>query len=84
MHEQSIYLLRRLKTELDADLNKYFGPLYPENESQLVFVGLYVVMVACESGKGAESFGIKEEDIQSRLLEKTRTIFDDFLREQGN
>lgn len=32
MHEQSIRLLRQLRQTLDADLIKYFGPRYLENE----------------------------------------------------
>jgi hypothetical protein len=83
MHEQSIALLRRLKDALDPDLRKYVGPMYLENESQLPFVGLYVVMVACASLKSAEHLGMDMENVESKLLEKAGLIFDEFVQEQG-
>ncbi len=82
MHEQSVSLLRRLKEELDPELRKYVGPTYVENESQLPFVGLYVIMIACGSLKSAENLGISAENVESKLLEKAGRIFDEFVKEQ--
>jgi hypothetical protein len=67
---------------LDPELRKYFGPLYLENESQLPFVGLYVVMVACGSSKIADHIGLSVENVESKLLEKAGGIFDEFVKEQ--
>jgi hypothetical protein len=81
MHEQSITLLRRLQKELDPELRKYVGAGYIENESQLPFVGLYVVMIACGSFKAAEAVGMDGEAVNSRLLEKAGGVLEGFVQE---
>jgi hypothetical protein len=83
MHEQSITLLRRLQKELDPELRKYVGPGYIENESQLPFVALYVVMIACGSFKAAEAVGMDGEAVNSKLLEKAGGILEGFIEELG-
>jgi hypothetical protein len=85
MHEQSITLLRRLRRELDEELRRYVGPMYIEDESQLPFVGMYVVMVACGSFRSAETEGggRDREVVGSRLLEKAGGILEGFVRELG-
>lgn len=80
MHEQSITLLRRLKTELDPDMRKFFGPMYLENESQLPFLGPYIIMAACGTEKVAEQ--LKIDGAGSALLEKAGRVVEDFVREQ--
>lgn len=79
LHEQSIGLLRRLKQELDADLRKFPGALQIEDESQLPFMGIFVVQAAMGTQKVAEEMRIP--DVGSRLLEKAGEIADGFLRE---
>jgi hypothetical protein len=82
MHQQSVTLLRKLKEELDGELRRYFGVGYLENESQLPFVGLYVVLVACGSRKAAEGRGlVAEGEGESKLLERAGDIFDGFASE---
>jgi hypothetical protein len=80
LHEQSINLLRRLRTELDGDLKAIIGNNYIENESQLPFVGLWVIHVACGTESTAQELGISEAG--SRLLLKASTVFDTFMGEQ--
>jgi hypothetical protein len=80
LHEQSITLLRRLRDSLDADLKKFVGGAYIENESQLPFVGMYIIMVACGTDRVAEQVGISTAG--SRMLQKASEVFDSFVREQ--
>ncbi|KAG0647254.1 hypothetical protein D0Z07_7314 [Hyphodiscus hymeniophilus] len=79
LHEQSICLLRRLRESLDTDLKKYVGGGYIENESQLPFVGLYVIMVACGTDRAAEQLGIS--DAGSLMLQKAIGVFESVARE---
>jgi hypothetical protein len=79
LHEQSIDLLRRLQRELDADLRKFPGALRIEDESQLPFVGIYVVQAAMGTQQAAEDMRIS--DAGSRLLEKAGGIVDEFMGE---
>lgn len=79
LHEQSINLLRRLRDALDTDLKKAVGGNYIENESQLPFVGLYIIMVACGANHNTEKLRISDEG--SRMLQKAGDVFDSFLRE---
>lgn len=80
LHEQSIALLRLLREALDADLKKFFGGGYIENESQLPFVGLYVIMVASGTDRVAEQLGLSESG--SRMVQKAGDVFDSFIRDQ--
>ncbi|CZR66882.1 uncharacterized protein PAC_16783 [Phialocephala subalpina] len=79
MHEESIELLRTLRVELDQDFQKYFGPWYLDNESQLPFVGLYVIMTAFQSARVAEHYKI--DAAGSLLLEKAGRVFEEFIDE---
>jgi hypothetical protein len=79
LHEQSITLLRRLRDSLDTDLKKFVGGNYIENESQLPFVGLYVIMIACGTDHVAENLRIP--DAGSMLLQKAGDVFEAFSRE---
>ncbi|RFU35703.1 hypothetical protein B7463_g727, partial [Scytalidium lignicola] len=81
MHEQSIRLLRAVRLAADADLKKYIGPQYIENESQLPFVGLSVLMVAGRSTQAAEHMGIPSEIVGSQLLENVGQVVEDFIRD---
>ena len=80
MHEQSITLLRRLKTELDQEFRRFFGPMYLENESQLPFLGPYVIMAVCGTEKVAEQLEI--DGARSALLEKAGRVIEGLVREQ--
>jgi hypothetical protein len=81
LHEQSIGMLRLLKRDLDADLKKFPGSLQIENESQLPFIGVFIVQAAMGTVKTAED--MKLQDVGSKLLEKAGGIVETFLREQG-
>ncbi|ESZ94889.1 hypothetical protein SBOR_4765 [Sclerotinia borealis F-4128] len=82
LHQQSVMLLRKVNVELKADLQNVFGPNYLENESQLPFVGLYVVMAACNTEKTAENIGLR--GTSSLLLEKAGEIVEKFLSNLKN
>ncbi|KAM3088280.1 hypothetical protein ACMFMG_002334 [Clarireedia jacksonii] len=73
-------MLRKLNAELKDDLTRNFGSDNMQNESQLPFVGLWTIMLACETEKIAERIGL--EDATSALLEKAGKVFEDFLNEK--
>lgn len=78
MHAQSVAMLRALRRELNEDLKKWFGgPMYLEDESQLPYVGLYVVMAACGTMQSSEQMGIT--DAGSRMLEKSGRVLKEFV-----
>jgi len=81
LHEQSIGMLRLLKRDLDTDLKKFPGSLQIENESQLPFIGVYIVQAAMGTTQAAED--MKLPDASSKLLEGAGVIVDTFLRKQG-
>ena len=81
LHEQSITLLRCLRDALDADLKKFVGGGYIENEGQLPFVGLYVIMVACGTGRVAEELRIS--DAGGIMLQKASEVFNSFIEDQA-
>jgi hypothetical protein len=80
LHRQSIEMLRKLNAELKDDLTQKIGAGYIENESQLPFVGLWTILVACETEKKAENIGLK--GTTSALLEKAGKVLEDFLGEK--
>jgi hypothetical protein len=68
-----------LNRELDTDLRKFPGALRIENESQLPFVGIYVVQAAMGTQQVAGNMRIS--DAGSRLLDKAGGIVDEFMGE---
>jgi hypothetical protein len=52
--------MRRLRDTLATDLKKSVGGGYIENEGQLPFVGLYIIMVACGTERVAEELRISD------------------------
>jgi hypothetical protein len=79
LHEQSVGLLRRLRTELNDDLRKFPGGLQLDNESQLPHMGIFVVQAAMGTQSVAEEMRIPEAG--SKLLEKAGRVTNGFLRE---
>jgi hypothetical protein len=79
LHEQSVGLLRRLRTELNDDLRKFPGGLQLDNESQLPHMGIFVVQAVMGTQKVAEEMRIPEAG--SKLLEKAGRVTNGFLRE---
>ena len=76
-------MLRLLKRDLHEDLKKFPGSLQIENESQLPFIGIYIVQAAMGTVQATENIRLPEGSVSSKLLEKDGEIAETFLKKHG-
>ncbi|KAF2172731.1 hypothetical protein M409DRAFT_49268 [Zasmidium cellare ATCC 36951] len=81
LHQRSWKMLRTLQAHLHADLVKYFGETYMEEESQLPYVIGYLFEVVWGSDRIMEALRIEGG---SRMLHTAAEILDRFLRDEEN
>lgn len=75
LHTFSWRLLRNLKSELDDDLRKIYGPGYLEKENQLPFLVGYIFMTAVQTSRLGGMLAPKREDVvTSKLLVKASGV----------
>ncbi|KAF8866372.1 hypothetical protein BDZ45DRAFT_735652 [Acephala macrosclerotiorum] len=80
MHEQSIKLLRMLTEDMHQDFLTHVGPWYLEDETELMYIALYVITTAAREDVRAELYKGLEEP-KSRIPEKTACVFEEFIKE---
>lgn len=86
LHMRCIDLLRDIYIKLDADFRKFLGPGYLEKENQLPFLVGYLIMIATNSAKIAESQKLvgPNEVVKSATLLKAADIVQELVEKKGN